>query len=165
MRISTRLFLAFGALIALMVCLSGFSIYSGTSIGSTVAAMLRSKNAEVLDQRVEKAVLQGRLRVWMYVATGDETNFDKAQAAFRSGHQTVDELSRQTAATAEIARNVQQAASGTQEISANIVGVTRAVGETGAAASQVLSSSHSLARETNELEKTLDEFLEDVRAA
>jgi len=46
--------------------------------------------------------------------------------------------------TLEIARNIQQAWTGTQHVTANISGVTQASSETGAAAGQVLSSARSL---------------------
>jgi methyl-accepting chemotaxis protein len=74
-------------------------------------------------------------------------------------------VEQQSAATGEIARNVQQAATGTQEVSANIGGVTQAAGETGAAASQLLSSTRSLARETSGLKDTVGTFLQGVRTA
>ena len=65
----------------------------------------------------------------------------------------------------EIARNVQQAATGTQEVASNIDGVRQAAGETGSAASQVMTASRSLSRETTRLKDTVDTFLADVRAA
>jgi methyl-accepting chemotaxis protein len=74
-------------------------------------------------------------------------------------------VEEQSAATAEIARNVQQAASGTQEVSANIGGVTDAAAETGTAAGQVLSSAQSLSREAISLKEIVASFLEGVRAA
>ena len=65
----------------------------------------------------------------------------------------------------KIARNVQQAAVGTQDVAVNIGGVTEAAEETGAAASQVLSSTRSLAKEAAELKDTVSRFLRDVNAA
>ena len=74
-------------------------------------------------------------------------------------------VEEQSAATSEIARNVQQAAAGTQEVAANIDGVSQAATETGAAASQLLTSTRSLAKETTTLRDTVGTFLQDVRAA
>ena len=73
-------------------------------------------------------------------------------------------VEEQSAATSEIARNVQQAAAGTQEVAANIDGVSQAASETGVAASQLLSSTQSLARETTLLRDTVGTFLQEVRA-
>lgn len=74
-------------------------------------------------------------------------------------------VEQQSAATGEIARSVQQAASGTRDVSSNIGGVTEAASETGIAAGQVLDSTQSLARETNGLKDTVSKFLVGVRAA
>jgi len=74
-------------------------------------------------------------------------------------------VEEQSAATAEIARNVQQAASGTQMVSSNIGGVTQAAEETGSAARLVLGSAQSLAGESQSLRSMVDGFLEAVRKA
>ena len=74
-------------------------------------------------------------------------------------------VEEQGAATQEIARNVQQASAGTQEVSSNIAGVTKAAGDTGAAAGQVLGSAKDLARQSESLRQEVDKFLSDVRAA
>jgi methyl-accepting chemotaxis protein len=71
----------------------------------------------------------------------------------------------QGAATREIARNVQHAASGTSEVSSNIVGVSTASAEAGAAATEVLSASDALRREADVLRAEIDAFLTNIRAA
>ena len=47
-------------------------------------------------------------------------------------------VEEQGAATAEIARNIQQAAAGTQDVSSHIVGVSAAADESGKTAEDVL---------------------------
>ena len=74
-------------------------------------------------------------------------------------------MEEQGAATQEIASNVQRAASGTDEVSANIADVTDAAGETGQAANQVLSAVNDLSRQSEVLRGSVDEFLQRVRAA
>jgi len=74
-------------------------------------------------------------------------------------------VEEQGAATKEIARNVQQAAAGTAEVSSNIGGVTQAANDTGAAATQVLSSSRDLARQGETLRSEVGQFLANIRAA
>jgi methyl-accepting chemotaxis protein len=74
-------------------------------------------------------------------------------------------VEEQGAATQEISRNVQQASAGTQEVSSNIGGVSQAAAETGAAASQVLSASDELSRQSETLRRYVDTFLAGVRAA
>lgn len=74
-------------------------------------------------------------------------------------------VEEQGAATREIARNIQHAAGGTSEVSSNIVGVSTASAEAGAAASEVLSASDALRREADMLRGEIDAFLNDIRAA
>ena len=74
-------------------------------------------------------------------------------------------VEQQNAATQEIARNVQQASAGTGEVSTNIVGVSQAVSETGAAATQVLASAETLSAQAGSLNAELNRFLSTIRAA
>ena len=74
-------------------------------------------------------------------------------------------VEEQGAATQEIARNVQQAAKGTNDVSTNIAGVTRAADQTGSAASQVQNSAAALARQGDALRVEVDGFLTAIRAA
>ncbi|QOG16653.1 MULTISPECIES: methyl-accepting chemotaxis protein [Bradyrhizobium] len=74
-------------------------------------------------------------------------------------------VEEQGAATREIARNIQHAAGGTSEVSSNIVGVSTASAEAGAAAGEVLSASDALRREADMLRGEIDAFLNNMRAA
>jgi methyl-accepting chemotaxis protein len=74
-------------------------------------------------------------------------------------------VEQQGAATQEIARNVQQAAQGTGQVSSNIVGVNQAAGKTGAAANQVLHSAEQLSGQAASLRADVDRFLVNIRAA
>ena len=73
-------------------------------------------------------------------------------------------VEEQGVATREIGRNVQETASGTQQVTENIVAVSQAARDTGAASTQVLSSSQDLARQTEDLRSRIDRFAERVRA-
>jgi methyl-accepting chemotaxis protein len=99
-----------------------------------------------------------------------------AVSAIRNIGQTIGEINdvttaiaaaveEQGAATREIARNVQHAAGGTSEVSSNIVGVSAASAQAGTAASEVLSASSVLRRETDVLRSEIDAFLSNIRAA
>ncbi|PWC35792.1 methyl-accepting chemotaxis protein [Azospirillum sp. TSO35-2] len=74
-------------------------------------------------------------------------------------------VEQQGEATREIARNVQQAAVGTREVTVNIAGVQQAAGETGAAATQVLGAARDLSRQAEALTTEVRSFLAGVRAA
>ena len=99
-----------------------------------------------------------------------------AVGAIRNIGQTIGEINevttaiaaaveQQGAATREIARNIQHAAGGTAEVSSNIVGVSTASAEAGAAAAEVLNSSEALRREADRLRSEIDAFLSNIRAA
>jgi methyl-accepting chemotaxis protein len=60
---------------------------------------------------------------------------------------------------------VQQAADGTQEVSVNVVGVTQAASDTGAAATQVEAAASTLSTESQRLREQVSTFLAQVRAA
>ena len=74
-------------------------------------------------------------------------------------------MEQQGAATQEIARNVHQAAHGTEHVSANIVGVNQAAAKTGLAAGQVLKAAETLGSQAYSLRADVDRFLADIRAA
>jgi methyl-accepting chemotaxis protein len=74
-------------------------------------------------------------------------------------------VEEQGAATQEIARNVQQASAGTAEVSTNIVGVTKAANDTGAASTQVLGAAGELSKQSESLRGQVDSFLSKIRVA
>jgi methyl-accepting chemotaxis protein len=59
----------------------------------------------------------------------------------------------------------EQAANGTLEVSANVVGVTQAASDTGAAATQVEAAASTLSNESQRLREQVSTFLTQVRAA
>ncbi len=74
-------------------------------------------------------------------------------------------VEEQSAATGEIARNVQEAAHGTRDVTENIGGVSKAATETGTAAAQVLAASRGLTAQAATLEREVQTFLNGVRSA
>jgi len=74
-------------------------------------------------------------------------------------------VEEQGAATSEIARNVEQAARGTQEVSSNVVSVNQAASDTGTAAREVLDASHSLGDQNEAMKEIVRTFLAGVKAA
>ncbi len=74
-------------------------------------------------------------------------------------------IEEQSTATAEIARNVEQAAQSTGRVAGNVDDVNRAASETSSASSQVFASAKVLAGEGAKFRQTVEKFLETVRAA
>lgn len=74
-------------------------------------------------------------------------------------------VGQQSASTQEISHSAQQAATGTQEVANNIESVRSAVSETGSAASEVLEAASGLSQQSEALDRQIDVFLSDIRAA
>jgi methyl-accepting chemotaxis protein len=74
-------------------------------------------------------------------------------------------IATRIAATQEIARNVQEAAEVTGQVSSNIIGVNHAAAETGTAAGQVLAAADDLGSQAENLRRDIDHFLTEIRAA
>jgi methyl-accepting chemotaxis protein len=74
-------------------------------------------------------------------------------------------VEEQGAATQEISRNIQHAATGTQQVSSNITDVQHGATETGSASAQVHSAAKSLSSDSNRLKLEVGKFLNSVRAA
>jgi methyl-accepting chemotaxis protein len=74
-------------------------------------------------------------------------------------------VEQQGAATKEIARSVQEAASGSDEVVGNIQQVNRGAVETGTAADKVRSASETLSSETGRLTNAIHQFAMKIRAA
>lgn len=74
-------------------------------------------------------------------------------------------VEEQGVATAEIARNVQEAARGTQDVSSNISGVSQAAAETKLTAHRLLQASDELSTQAVALRSEIEAFFSAIRAA
>jgi methyl-accepting chemotaxis protein len=74
-------------------------------------------------------------------------------------------VEEQGSATSEIARSVHQTAHAAQDVTVNITGVNRAAGETGEAATKVLTAAGALSRQAESLSGEVRTFVAGVRAA
>jgi ABC-type transporter Mla subunit MlaD len=74
-------------------------------------------------------------------------------------------VEEQGVATAEIARNVQQAARGTHEVSSNISGVSQAASETRQTATDLRNASEQLSSQAVALRSEVEAFFAKIRAA
>jgi methyl-accepting chemotaxis protein len=74
-------------------------------------------------------------------------------------------VEQQGAATAEISRNIQQAAAGTAEVAAKVTEVKQGAHRTGAASTEMLTSTKSLAQQSDRLKHEVDKILRTLKAA
>jgi methyl-accepting chemotaxis protein len=72
-------------------------------------------------------------------------------------------MEQQSAATNEIAENVEQASAGTAEVTSNIQEVSAGAAETGNASSDILQASTELSRQGELLNTEVDKFMIEVR--
>ena len=75
----------------------------------------------------------------------------------------VNRIGRQGTATAEIARNVQQASIGTREVTTTIVQVNQTAETNHRESAHVLTAATDLARQTRTLGNGVDQFLSRIR--
>ncbi len=74
-------------------------------------------------------------------------------------------MEEQGASTAEISRNVSQAATGTQEVAGNVNQLMEAAAQSGEAANQVLTAATDLSRQSESLKQEVERFLSAIKAA
>ncbi len=74
-------------------------------------------------------------------------------------------MEEQSATSRDIARNIEEAAKGTGEVSSNITVVSQGASVTGEAASTVQAASSDVATQSERLQKDVEEFLAGIRAA
>jgi methyl-accepting chemotaxis protein len=74
-------------------------------------------------------------------------------------------MQKQEATSRKITNSTHEVASGAQQIAVNIAGVTEAAGDTGTAASEVLSAAGEFTTQANALRAEITQFLVSIRAA
>ena len=74
-------------------------------------------------------------------------------------------VEQQGAATNEIARNVQHASAGTEQVSSNVGGISQAAADTGLIATRVSGASQRISGEVNTLRAEVEKFLSSMKAA
>ncbi|WP_370677155.1 methyl-accepting chemotaxis protein [Pleomorphomonas sp. PLEO] len=74
-------------------------------------------------------------------------------------------VEEQGAATNEIAQNCQRAAHGTAQVTSNISGVGHSAESTGAASTQLMALSDGLETQTTELQRAVETFVAELKAA
>jgi methyl-accepting chemotaxis protein len=135
----------------------------GFAVGASEVKSLATQTARATEGiTAQVSAIQGSTQEAVDTIKGIGQIIDKMSEIATTVAAAVEE---QGAATAEIARNIQQAASGTQNVSNNIVGVSSAANETGETASDVLQSSDGLAAESEALSNEVGRFLARIKAA
>jgi methyl-accepting chemotaxis protein len=92
MKIASRLSIGFGALMVMIVIINALSAFSGERANQSISAITESSEHSTLTQRIQAQVVEGRLHLWTGLATGDDSEWRKASAAFKTAHEYIDDL-------------------------------------------------------------------------
>ncbi|WP_207477736.1 methyl-accepting chemotaxis protein [Arenibaculum pallidiluteum] len=131
-------------------------------VASEVKSLANQTRAMTDRIREQMAAVQGASEATvaaMRGIIGQVEEIDHAAAGMASA------VEQQSAATVEISRNAQQAATGTEEVTGSISGVRTAAEQTGQASVSVRDSASDLAGQAAELRAAVRSFLAEVRAA
>ena len=123
-------------------------------------AMETAQKTEQIDERVVK--IQQAIRSSVEAVQriiNDVQQIDEATTAVAGA------VEEQNAATAEIGRNVAEASTGTQQVAQNILSVQKNAEETGNAAGTVQTAAEELARISEELQREVGVFLNEIRSS
>jgi methyl-accepting chemotaxis protein len=96
LKIASKLLIGFGTLLLLLVGVSSFSAFNSLEAKDSVEELSRLKGDETLDQRVEKRIVEGRMHIWMALASGDRQHWEQSEEAFKTAAEKLEELSRET---------------------------------------------------------------------
>lgn len=135
----------------------------GFAVVASEVKNLANQTAKATDEIAEQ-IKQMQQRTGSSVQS-IQTIAEKIESMAETAAAVAAAVEQQNAATQEIARNVQEATQGTRQVAENITSVTEAAQSTGAASSQVMTTSSELARNAEDLRRTVNSFLDDVKAA
>jgi methyl-accepting chemotaxis protein len=91
-RILPRLVIGFGVLILIIAGLSGYAVTSSQSARTLFGTVNRLDTAAATEERFQKRFTEGRMQIWMAMATGEPEHWQKADAAFQIAHQRLEDL-------------------------------------------------------------------------
>jgi methyl-accepting chemotaxis protein len=135
----------------------------GFAVVASEVKMLANQTARATEEISQQiAAIQHATAGSVQAIHGIAERIDKVRQTATAIASAVEE---QGAATAEIARNVTQAAKGTEDVTTNIASVSTAAQHSGAAANQVLAAAGGLGESSGALKMQVDAFLREVRAA
>jgi hypothetical protein len=98
-----RLLISLGFLTLMIAALSGFAVFRQSNL-DLFENLVRRESNEILDQRVEKDVYEGRMRIWLALSTGDPDHWQKSEAAFQIAREMLAERIAHTKDPARLAR-------------------------------------------------------------
>ncbi|KAA5608234.1 methyl-accepting chemotaxis protein [Rhodovastum atsumiense] len=103
LKIASRLMIGFGLLVVFLLGISGGWTYSADASLQALRDVIRLKNNEVVNERAQAALLQGRLAIWAAMVNRDQSAFTKADDAFTKARGQLAELAASTTEPSRLA--------------------------------------------------------------
>jgi methyl-accepting chemotaxis protein len=79
MKIVAKLMLAFGVLVLLIAALNATAIIDCRSTMASFLLLKRTSEDQIIVQSIEKSLYQGRMEIWVSLATGDDSHWRQGQ--------------------------------------------------------------------------------------
>jgi len=109
LKVASKLLIGFGALLLLLIGVSGLSAINGLKSRDSLEELAKYKGNEVLDHVVQENVQTGRMHMWMALGSGDQEHWKQSDAAFEAANERLGELAKSTTIPSRLAK-VQQLA-------------------------------------------------------
>ena len=107
LRIAAKLFIGFGALILLLIAVSGVALVSDFKFKTVLDDVIRHDVNETLDQRAQKNLAEAGQATWMALATGDAEHWREAARAMQTVDERLAALAASTKSPSRAAKVVQ----------------------------------------------------------
>ena len=92
LKIASKLLIAFGAILLLLVGISVLATVSGMWSKDALENVTKLKGDEVLEQRVEKRVFEARMHFWIALGSGDQKHWNKSGEGFAVADEWLNDL-------------------------------------------------------------------------
>ncbi|BAE52494.1 methyl-accepting chemotaxis protein [Paramagnetospirillum magneticum] len=96
LKIAARLMVGFGLLVVLIASLSGYAVHSGRANLESVGNVFSFLDNGALMERIDKRMFSGRMQLWIALATGEPTYWEKSDADFARSRENLKKLIENT---------------------------------------------------------------------
>ncbi len=95
LKIASKLFIGFGALLVILVAVSSLSAFSGLKSKRSITDLARQKNNELTDQRFEKRFFEAQMHIWTALGAGDQDQWTQSDEAFKRADERLEALAKE----------------------------------------------------------------------
>jgi methyl-accepting chemotaxis protein len=92
LKIASKLLIGYGAILLLVVSVSGLGLLAVVRGGAALDDVVRFKTAEALSQRVQKRAMEARMHFWIALDSNDQKHWAKSGESFSVASEWLQEL-------------------------------------------------------------------------